>query len=83
MLKKTRIAVLGALAASSLALTAIVPVAANAASTIVIWAGTEKETTYKAWADDYQKRTGVVVKVVGKAKLQDDFKTVGDADAPD
>jgi arabinogalactan oligomer / maltooligosaccharide transport system substrate-binding protein len=83
LLKKKRIAMLGALAASSLALTAIVPVAANAASTIVLWAGSEKETTYKAWADDYQKRTGVVVKVVGKAKLQDDFKTVGDADAPD
>lgn len=80
---KTRSAVLGALATASLVLSALVPVTANAASTIVLWAGSEKESTYKAWADDYQKRTGVTVKVVAKSKLQDDFKTVGDADAPD
>jgi arabinogalactan oligomer / maltooligosaccharide transport system substrate-binding protein len=83
LLKKTRIAVIGALATFSLVFAALMPMTAHAASTIVLWAGTEKESTYKAWADDYSKRTGVTVKVVGKAKLQDDFKTVGDADAPD
>jgi len=75
--------VLGALATFSLVFSALVPLTANAASTIVLWTGTEKESTYKAWATDYSKRTGVTVTVVGKSKLQDDFKTVGDADAPD
>jgi len=83
LLNKKRISVLGALALSALTFSTLAPIAANASTTLVLWAGTEKESTYKAWADDYKKRTGVTVTVVGKAKLQDDFKVVQDADAPD
>lgn len=83
MLNKKRISVLSALALSALTFSTLVPTTANAATTLVLWTGTEKETTYKAWADDYSKRSGVTVKVVAKAKLQDDFKVVQDADAPD
>ena len=70
-------------AALSLAVASLVPTAAHAESSLVLWAGSEKASTYQAWATDYAKRTGVNVKIVAKNDLQGDLKTVQDADAPD
>ena len=83
LLKNKRAVVLSAMATLSLGASALLPISASAASTLVIWAGSEKAPSYAAWAADYSARSGVTVKVVPKTKLQDDFKTVQDADAPD